>query len=181
MPAQRAQQRNPGQVSEVRDPADLRFRLRVTGSLYKDVRLRLDEAEALGCYQWSQEPPFVIADPLAPENILKSSGRGIFLIRNFSGRNRAEESPGGGMEIRMVKKLQKTGRDPPSRFALRWPAHPGRARRAAILPFVSMAIEAVVRAGDLQIAKFGTGVRIDKRGAIDLVTKWTRSRARFAR
>jgi serine/threonine-protein kinase RsbW len=24
-----------------------------------------------------------VADPLAPENMLKSSGRGIFLIRNF--------------------------------------------------------------------------------------------------
>ena len=37
--------------------------------------------------------------------------------------------------------------------------------------FLSTAIEAVVRAGDLQIAKFGTGVRIDKKGAIDLVTE----------
>ena len=27
--------------------------------------------------------PEEVADPLAPENILKSSGRGIFLIRNF--------------------------------------------------------------------------------------------------
>jgi len=37
--------------------------------------------------------------------------------------------------------------------------------------FLSTAIEAVVRAGDLQIAKFGTGVRVDKKGAIDLVTE----------
>ena len=29
----------------------------------------------------------------------------------------------------------------------------------------------MVRAGDLQIAKFGTGVRVDKKGAIDLVTE----------
>ena len=36
---------------------------------------------------------------------------------------------------------------------------------------LSTAIEAVVRAGDLQMAKFGTGVRIDKKGAIDLVTE----------
>jgi myo-inositol-1(or 4)-monophosphatase len=35
---------------------------------------------------------------------------------------------------------------------------------------LSTAIEAVVRAGDLQIAKFGTGVRVHKKGAIDLVT-----------
>ena len=37
--------------------------------------------------------------------------------------------------------------------------------------FLSTAIEAVVRAGHLQIAKFGTGVRVDKKGAIDLVTE----------
>jgi myo-inositol-1(or 4)-monophosphatase len=37
--------------------------------------------------------------------------------------------------------------------------------------FLSTAIEAVVRAGDLQIAKFGTGVRVEKKGAIDLVTE----------
>ena len=37
--------------------------------------------------------------------------------------------------------------------------------------FLSTAIEAVVRAGDLQIAKFGTGVRVDKKGTIDLVTE----------
>jgi myo-inositol-1(or 4)-monophosphatase len=37
--------------------------------------------------------------------------------------------------------------------------------------FLATAVEAVIRAGDLQIAKFGTGVRIDKKGAIDLVTE----------
>jgi myo-inositol-1(or 4)-monophosphatase len=37
--------------------------------------------------------------------------------------------------------------------------------------FLSTAIEAVVRAGDLQMAKFGTGVRVEKKGAIDLVTE----------
>lgn len=37
--------------------------------------------------------------------------------------------------------------------------------------FLSTAIEAVVRAGALQIAKFGTRLRIEKKGAIDLVTE----------
>jgi myo-inositol-1(or 4)-monophosphatase len=36
---------------------------------------------------------------------------------------------------------------------------------------LSTAIEAVIRAGDLQMAKFGTGVRVEKKGAIDLVTE----------
>lgn len=50
--------------------------------------------------------PEEVADPLAPENILKSSGRGIFLIRNFMDETVLKKVP-GGMEIRMVKKLQK--------------------------------------------------------------------------
>jgi len=37
--------------------------------------------------------------------------------------------------------------------------------------FVTTAIEAVVRAGELQMARFGQGVHIDKKGAIDLVTE----------
>jgi myo-inositol-1(or 4)-monophosphatase len=37
--------------------------------------------------------------------------------------------------------------------------------------FLSTAIEAVIRAGELQMAKFGTGVRVEKKGAIDLVTE----------
>ena len=37
--------------------------------------------------------------------------------------------------------------------------------------FLSTAVEAVVRAGELQMAKFGTGIRVDKKGAIDLVTE----------
>ena len=48
--------------------------------------------------------PEEVADPLAPENILKSSGRGIFLIRNFMDETVLKKVP-GGMEIRMVKKL----------------------------------------------------------------------------
>ena len=52
--------------------------------------------------------PEDVADPLAPENILKSSGRGIFLIRNFMDET-VLKKVAGGMEIRMVKKLQKAG------------------------------------------------------------------------
>ena len=37
--------------------------------------------------------------------------------------------------------------------------------------FLSTAIEAVVRSGDLQLAKFGRGIRVDKKSAIDLVTE----------
>jgi myo-inositol-1(or 4)-monophosphatase len=37
--------------------------------------------------------------------------------------------------------------------------------------FLTTAVEAVVRAGDMQMASFGRGVRVDKKGAIDLVTE----------
>jgi myo-inositol-1(or 4)-monophosphatase len=37
--------------------------------------------------------------------------------------------------------------------------------------FLATAIEAVVRAGEMQMARFGSGVRIDKKGTIDLVTE----------
>ena len=47
-----------------------------------------------------------VADPLAPENLLKSSGRGIFLIRNFMDDVQLQRAPEGGMEIRMVKRVQ---------------------------------------------------------------------------
>jgi len=50
--------------------------------------------------------PEEVADPLAPENLLKSSGRGIFLIRNFMDVVQLRRAPEGGMEIRMVKRVQ---------------------------------------------------------------------------
>lgn len=37
--------------------------------------------------------------------------------------------------------------------------------------FLATAVEAVVRAGDMQIARFGSSVRVDKKGVIDLVTE----------
>jgi serine/threonine-protein kinase RsbW len=49
--------------------------------------------------------PEEIADPLAPENLLKASGRGIFLIRSFMDDVRLQRAPEGGMEIRMVKRV----------------------------------------------------------------------------
>jgi len=50
--------------------------------------------------------PETLANPLDPENLLKSSGRGIFLIRNFMDDVQLQRAPEGGMEIRMVKRAQ---------------------------------------------------------------------------
>jgi serine/threonine-protein kinase RsbW len=53
--------------------------------------------------------PEQIADPLAPENLLKSSGRGIFLIRSFMDDVEVKRRATKGMEVRMVKRVAKNG------------------------------------------------------------------------
>lgn len=55
--------------------------------------------------------PAGLADPLAPENLLKASGRGIFLIKSFMDDVRLQRAPEGGMEVVMVKTI--TAQDPP--------------------------------------------------------------------
>ena len=49
--------------------------------------------------------PQEVADPLAPENMLKASGRGIFFMRSFMDDVVLRRASDGGMEVRMVKKL----------------------------------------------------------------------------
>ena len=56
--------------------------------------------------------PEEVADPLAPENLLKSSGRGLFLIRSFMDEVVHRRIPEGGMEIRLVKRLAAPGGAP---------------------------------------------------------------------
>jgi serine/threonine-protein kinase RsbW len=46
-----------------------------------------------------------LADPLAPENLLKQSGRGIMIIRAFMDEFDMHPRPGGGTEVRLVKNL----------------------------------------------------------------------------
>jgi serine/threonine-protein kinase RsbW len=53
--------------------------------------------------------PDEVADPLAPENILKSSGRGIFFMRSFMDDVVLQRAAEGGMEVRMTKKLAAGG------------------------------------------------------------------------
>lgn len=48
--------------------------------------------------------PACLPDCLAPENLLKSSGRGIFLMRSFMDELVLQRAPEGGMEVRMVKR-----------------------------------------------------------------------------
>ena len=50
--------------------------------------------------------PESLTNPLDPENLLKASGRGIFLIRNFMDDVQLQRAPEGGMEIRMTTRVQ---------------------------------------------------------------------------
>ena len=50
--------------------------------------------------------PQSIPDCLAQENLLKSSGRGIFLIKSFMDEMVLQRAPQGGMEVVMVKRAQ---------------------------------------------------------------------------
>src|SRR5215471_18209762 len=52
--------------------------------------------------------PTQLADPLAPENLLKSTGRGIFLMRSFMDETTFQRSVQGGMEVRMVKRADQS-------------------------------------------------------------------------
>ena len=49
--------------------------------------------------------PDEVADPLAEENLLKPTGRGIFFMRRMMDDVTLRRPPGGGMEVRMVKRL----------------------------------------------------------------------------
>ncbi|HZH35176.1 MAG TPA: ATP-binding protein [Pyrinomonadaceae bacterium] len=46
-----------------------------------------------------------LPDPTDPENLLKESGRGAFLIRNFMDEVVWQKAPAGGTIIRMTKRI----------------------------------------------------------------------------
>jgi serine/threonine-protein kinase RsbW len=46
-----------------------------------------------------------LPDPLAPENLMRTSGRGIFLIRSFMDDFRMRHLETGGTEVTLVKNL----------------------------------------------------------------------------
>ena len=49
--------------------------------------------------------PDEVADPLASDNVLKTSGRGLLFMRSFMDEVSLQRIPDGGMEVRLVKKL----------------------------------------------------------------------------
>jgi serine/threonine-protein kinase RsbW len=55
--------------------------------------------------------PDEVPDPLAPENLMKQSGRGIFLMRAFMDEVRIRKVD-PGTEITLIKRLQNNDLDP---------------------------------------------------------------------
>lgn len=47
------------------------------------------------------------ADPRLPENLEKTNGRGLFLIRNFVDEVRVAHTPGEGTTVSLIKKLPR--------------------------------------------------------------------------
>ena len=56
--------------------------------------------------------PADVPDPLAAENVLKSSGRGILIMRSFMDEMVLQRAPEGGMEVVMVKRVRAAETDP---------------------------------------------------------------------
>jgi serine/threonine-protein kinase RsbW len=56
--------------------------------------------------QGSGFDPMTLLDPRTPENVLKSSGRGILLIRTFMDAMTLRRAAEGGMEMVIVKRVR---------------------------------------------------------------------------
>lgn len=51
--------------------------------------------------------PAELPDPLAPENLLKTSGRGIFIMSQFTDELSFQRAVEGGMEVRLMKRIPR--------------------------------------------------------------------------
>jgi serine/threonine-protein kinase RsbW len=69
-----------------------------------NVKSSLDALEVSVRDQGQGFNPDTISDPTKEENLLKSSGRGIFFMRNFFEEVDWSISPEGGTTVRMVKR-----------------------------------------------------------------------------
>jgi serine/threonine-protein kinase RsbW len=55
--------------------------------------------------------PTGIDDPLAPQNLLRESGRGVFYMRNFMDEVNFSKAESGGTRIELIKRTSKGGRN----------------------------------------------------------------------
>jgi serine/threonine-protein kinase RsbW len=68
-------------------------------------RAKAEEFEVRVLDEGAGFDPDHVANPLDPENVLKSSGRGIFFMKSFMDDVTIARRPEGGMAVSMSKKL----------------------------------------------------------------------------
>jgi len=85
-----------GNCSDVRKHVHVEFTM-LQGEAVPGIAIRVRDE---GC----GFDPSTLADPLAQENLLKSTGRGILLMRSFMDEMTFQRAAEGGMEVRMVKR-----------------------------------------------------------------------------
>jgi len=84
---------------------DRRKKIRMTVELSQEELIIRVTDEGKG-FELSEVP-----DPLAEENLLRTSGRGIFLMRAFMDGLDVSHAPGGGAELMLKKRLPAAGSD----------------------------------------------------------------------
>ena len=98
-----------------REAIELALREALANAILHGNESRPRKRVALNCYQRKDKSivmvvrdegtgfdPAAVPDPIAPENLQRETGRGIFLIRRFMDE---VDFAKGGCEIRMVKKV----------------------------------------------------------------------------
>lgn len=75
------------------------------------VRFEVDESDFTVSVEDEGEgfDPKKIPDPLAEENLLRASGRGIFFMKNFMDEVTYNFQPNGGTRVTMVKRVPGSG------------------------------------------------------------------------
>ncbi|MFQ5926819.1 MAG: ATP-binding protein, partial [Terriglobia bacterium] len=88
---------------------DVRKKIKLSFLLYPN-RLVVEVSDEGSGFRLEEVP-----DPLADESLLKTSGRGLFLIRSFMDQCQVESGRNGGAMLTLVKYLQTTARQKPER------------------------------------------------------------------
>ncbi len=82
-------------------------KLDVSKKVYATFTLRGSELEITILDQGKGFDPTAVGDPLNPQNLMKTSGRGIFYMRTFMDAVQYTFSPSGGTSLVMIKDLAK--------------------------------------------------------------------------
>lgn len=82
-------------------------KLDVSKKVFATFELRGSELEITILDQGQGFDPTAVGDPLNPQNLMKTSGRGIFYMRTFMDAVNYSFAPGGGTSLVMTKDLAK--------------------------------------------------------------------------